>query len=168
MKLLPLLLLFSLHLQAQKLPTGKDGRITFSGITDLPGMSQNALQQKAKKILSNIFSSAPGNKMEASGGTLTFKGFAFYNLNKVGVELPYFFHYTLQVSFGNGRFTYITTDFVDDENIPLEKGLLNAEKIYNSNGEVKPEFIETFNAISKGLKNVGGSFNAYMTAPGSR
>ncbi|HUS01264.1 MAG TPA: hypothetical protein VMY77_06035 [Chitinophagaceae bacterium] len=162
MKLLSVLLLFSLSINAQKLPADKDGRITFSGVTEVPGLSQIALRIKAKKIISNTFSAAPGNKIVESQGSLMFKGYAFYHLNKIGVELPYFFNFTLQVSFEDGRFTYITTDFVDDENIPLEKGLLNAKNIYNDKGEVKPEMMESFNAITKGLKNIGESFKSNM------
>lgn len=162
MKLLSALLLFSLSLNAQKLPTDKDGRITFSGVTEVPGISQNALREKAKKIISNTFSSVHGNKISDSAGTLVFKGYAFYHLNKIGIELPYFFNFTLQVMLEDGRFTYIATDFVDDENIPLEKGLLNAKDIYNNKGEVKPEMMESFNAIIKGLKKIGENFKSNM------
>lgn len=162
MKLLTVLLLFTLSLDAQKLPTDKEGRITFSEVIQMPGISQNALREKAKKIIVNTFRSAHGNKISDSAGTLVFKGYAFYHLNKIGIELPYFFNFTLQVRIEDGRFTYIATDFVDDENIPLEKGLLNAKDIYNTKGEVNPEMIERFNAITKGIKNIGEHFKYNM------
>jgi hypothetical protein len=162
--LLLALLLLPFATYAQLLPVDKAGRITFIEEVEVSGMSQKVLQDKAKNILEKSFSATPGTKMIEAPGSIVFKGYAFYNINKVGVELPYFFNFTLNISFEDGRYKYTTTDFVDDENIPLEKGLLNPKDIYNNDGEVKAESKEIFYAISKGLKNVGEIFKDNMTA----
>jgi hypothetical protein len=167
-KLILALLLGSPGVHAQVLPINKAGRITFSEVVEVRGMLQSVLQEKAKNILEKSFSATPGTKMIEAPDSITFKGYAFYNINKVGVELPYFFNFTLNISFEDGRYKYTTTDFVDDETIPLEKGLLNPKDIYNNDGEVKAESKEIFEAISKGLKNVGEIFKEYMTASLSR
>lgn len=151
-------------LNAQQLPINKEGRITFTGVVQVPGISQKILRDKAVKIISDIFSLTPGTAIHETPGSLVFKGYAFYNINKVGVELPYFFNFTMHISFEEGKYSYITTDFVDDENIPLEKGLLNPAEIYNAEGQVKPSGKETFEAITTGLKNVGERFTINMNA----
>lgn len=163
-QLLLAVLFFPPGLNAQKLPISKEGRIAFSEVVHVPGISQKMLRDNAVKIIATVFSPTPFAKIEERPGSIVFKGYAFYNLNKIGVELPYYFNFTLHISFGDGKYTYITTDFVDDENIPLEKGLLNPREIYNDQGEVKPAGKETFEAITKGLKNVGDRFKANMSA----
>jgi hypothetical protein len=161
--ILPLLLL-PLSIHAQVLPTDKAGRITFSEAVEVRGMLQNSLQEKAKNILEKSFSATPGTKMIEAPGSITFRGYAFYNINKIGVELPYFFNFILYLSFEDCRYKYTTTDFVDDENIPLEKGLLKPKDIYNDRGEVKAESKEILEAISSGLKSVGEIFKDNMIA----
>lgn len=165
MKLLLALLFLTLGLKAQKLPVNKKGRIAFSEVVDVPGISKKKLHERAVKILGTFFKPVAGSVIDESSGSVSFRGYAFYNIDKIGIELPYFFNYTLRVTFEQGKYGYTTTDFVDDENIPLEKGLLNAKVIYNEQGEVYPSAKETFDSIITGLKNVGEKFRAHMNDP---
>ncbi|HEX7904136.1 MAG TPA: hypothetical protein VF487_09675 [Chitinophagaceae bacterium] len=167
-RLLAALLLLSLGSAAQQLPTGKNGRITFSEQVEVPGVSKQLLKDKAVKIISEAFSPIPGLAIKQGPDSVLFKGFAFYNLNKIGVELPYFFNFTLTITVEEGKYRYVTTDFVDDENIPLEKGLLKPSDIYDANGEVKQTSRETFDAVVSGIKKVGQRFKANMDAALSR
>ena len=167
-QLLSALLLLSLGSDAQKLPTGKNGRITFSEQVEVPGVSKKILKDKAVKIIAEAFSPIPGAVIRQSPDSVLFKGFAFYNLNKIGVELPYFFNFTLTITFEDGKYYYVTTDFVDDENVPLEKGLLKPSDIYDADGEVKQTSREIFEAVTSGIKKVGERFKANMDAALSR
>lgn len=159
-----LFLLLQFGLTAQKLPVNKKGRIQFSEVVAVPGVSPKNIKDTVVNILETYFKRVAGSAIKENSGSVSFRGYAFYNINKIGIELPYFFNFTLLVSFKQGKYTYTTTNFVDDENIPLEKGLLSDKEIFNEQGEVKPSIKENYESIISGLRNVGQKFRAHMNA----
>ena len=162
MKQLIIFLCVPCCVNAQKLPVSKDGLITYTEVVKMPGITQKLLKEKAVKVITTVFNKVSGTTIQETPGSLVFKGYAFYNINKVGVELPYFFNFTMHILFEEGRYLFKTTEFLDDENMPLEKSLLNPADIYNEEGRVKAAGKETFISVTTALKKVGEDLKINM------
>ncbi|KAA5547772.1 DUF4468 domain-containing protein [Adhaeribacter rhizoryzae] len=159
-KLLFLLLLLPFSLLAQPattLPTdAATGRFVVTDLVTVPGLSQQDLHDKAQQYLTKSFKAPSSVIQEDNADKIVFKGFRKLNVKTDDINTNYPLHYILTITFEEGAYRFIATDFSPDAiNYYTPQSLKHPDQLKFKNKKEKQAYLTVYNTYINGMQNVG-------------
>jgi len=147
-------------LLAQNLPTNPEtDKIMFTEVVEVPWASQKELHDKSKVWIAENFKSAEAVTKLDSEDQYIISGISSYGYKAMGSNVDFKLYFTLTVYFKDGKYKYETTDFLDDDKIPMEKHIA---KLTKTDGSIREYFKKDYDASVAGMKQIGKSYKAGM------